>query len=65
MDPLIRGELDQTSEWWDFQYRKLVKKQIPRQAEHHEDHEMMEERSFADAVRMRYCLDCGVSINDD
>ncbi|QDK01279.1 hypothetical protein SEA_WATERT_8 [Microbacterium phage WaterT] len=64
MDPAIREELDQTPAWWDRQYRTLVQNQIPRSAAYHEGHEMEEERTYADLRVYRWCMECGVSIDD-
>jgi hypothetical protein len=63
MNGAIREELDQTPGWWDRQYQSLVRKQIPRSAAYHEDHEMIEERTWADAVILRYCAECGVDVD--
>ena len=62
--PSIRAELDQTPAWWDRQYTALVKKQIPRDWDYHQRHDLDEPITFyASGYEMRrYCLDCGVSI---
>ena len=59
----IRAELDQTPEWWDQQYRALVEKQIPRDADSHRGHDIEEPITFwsGDQIGPR-CLDCGVTI---
>lgn len=64
MNPSIREELDQTPAWWDRQYRSLIKKQISRSATYHENHEIEEQRTFADHLIYRYCVECGVSVDD-
>lgn len=62
--PLL-AELDQTPEWWDAQYRALVKKQIPRDWASHLGHELDEPITFyASGYEMqRYCVDCGVTVD--
>lgn len=61
--PAIRAEFDQTPEWWDRQYRALERKQIPRDAAYHEGHNVVDFRTYASAVVLRECADCGVSID--
>lgn len=67
-DPIpadVRAELDQTPEWWDRQYEALVKKQIPRDAAYHRDHEIEEPITFwgGGYAAGSYCIDCGVRID--
>lgn len=62
--PAIRAELDCTPQWWDNQYQALIRKQIPRAAGYHEGHEIEEERTWASTTVRRYCIECGVPIDD-
>ena len=61
---LIRAELDQTPAWWDREYDRLVKKQIPRDPEYHRGHDVEEPIAFyASGYEIQpRCLDCGVTI---
>ena len=59
----IRAELDQSPEWWDRQFRALVRKQIPRDAASHEGHSIAEAHAYGGAVLIRTCVDCNVAIN--
>ncbi|GGH34128.1 hypothetical protein [Microbacterium album] len=59
----IRAELDQTPEWWDRQYRELVRERIPRDAASHEGHDLDEISTYDGTTLRRWCVDCGVSID--
>ena len=48
--PSIRGELDQTPEWWNAQYKALVRKQIPRDLASHEGHNIVRLRTYTNAL---------------
>lgn len=66
-DPIpaaIRAELDQTPAWWDREYDRLVKKQIPRDAAYHAGHDQDEPITFwgGGYSAGRWCITCGVSI---
>ena len=63
--PSIRGELDQTPEWWNAQYKALVRKQIPRDLASHEGHSIERVRTYMNALMYVTCTDCGVSIRED
>lgn len=62
--PAIRAELDQTPEWWDREYDRLVKKQIPRDAEYHREHDVEDGIQSWSGVYVTgpWCIDCGVTI---
>lgn len=59
----LRAELDQTPEWWDSQYRQLVRRQIPRDLASHEGHSIVEEHTYAGTIIYRACTDCGVGLS--
>lgn len=59
----IRAELDQTPEWWDRQYRALIRKRIPRDPASHEDHSISEARTYGGGTLYRTCVDCNVGID--
>ncbi len=61
--PAIRGEIDQTPEWWDRQYQALIRKRIPRDAASHEGHDIAEMRTYTNALIYRTCVDCNVGID--
>ena len=60
ISPAVRAEMEQTPEWWDGQYRALVRKQIPRDAASHEGHRIIDIRTYA--TERHACADCGVTI---
>ena len=62
--PAIRAELDQTPAWWEGLYRKALENTIPTDAAHHEDHEIEEMQTYCSQYVRRYCIDCGVGIDD-
>lgn len=59
----VREELDQTPEWWARQYRALIRKQIPRDAAHHDGHNIVEARTYGGRTLYRTCVDCNVGID--
>lgn len=60
--PSGRSELDQSPAWWDREYRALERKQIPRDAASHEEHHLVEHRTYLSATVRRHCTDCGIEI---
>lgn len=61
IEPGVRAELDQTPEWWDRQYRTLVRKHIPRDAASHEGHRIIDLSTYATARHA--CDECGIEID--
>jgi len=59
----IRAELDQTPAWWDREFDRLVKKQIPRGIEYHQDHDLDRVENWSGRVLVEWCLECGVTVD--
>lgn len=60
----IRAELNTTPAWWDHEYQTLIRKQIPRDAASHADHDIDRLESWAGTTIAVRCVTCGVSIDD-
>ncbi len=60
----IRSELDMTPEWWDRQYRALIRKNIPRDHAFHADHNVHTWQTYGSSRVKAECIDCRVALDD-
>ncbi|GAA5198646.1 hypothetical protein GCM10025773_12100 [Microbacterium jejuense] len=57
----VRQEMDRTPEWWDREYRALVRRVFPPKPFNHAEHEghnIVEDITYGGRVTHRACIDC-------